>query len=411
MKKKLIDDNILVALDIGTTKICVLVAQKNQDNNLDIIGVGHVPSLGLSRGVIVDISQAVESIKLAIKEAELISGAKIKAANVGISGAHIQSINSSGTTLIRKNRVTSQDINNALNCAKSIVIPDGQQILHVLPQYFIIDSDQKVSDPMGMFGIKLEVKTHIITGSIGSVQNIIKCCELAGIRVLDVVLEHLASAQAVLSQDEQFLGSGVLDIGGGTSDFAIYQNNAVKYTKVLSIAGNHITKDIALCLRTTIKDAERIKCSFGSSMLNEDQIQTCQVELAQGNAVKSISSLELTAIIEPRVKELLLMLHHEIYSQRLKHLMPAGLVLTGGGSLLKNFKESAKEILGMPVRLGYPSVSNKSKEMLNSPIYATGYGLLLDMLKKKEEDSINHLSSPWVNRIFSRMKSWVTDLF
>lgn len=410
MKKNFNNNDILVALDIGTTKICILVAKKTPEKPLNILAVSSVPSLGMSKGVVIDINRAVESITLAIKQAELSCGLKIKSVAVGISGAHIQSINSNGMVTIKKERVTHQDIINVLNSAKSTLNIEGQQILHVMPQYFTIDSEHKVLDPIGMFGTRLETKAHIIIGSLASIQNIIKCCELSGLIVSDIILEQIASAYAVISEDEKTLGAAILDIGGGTSDFAIYQNKTVKYTKVFSVASSHITNDIALCLRTTLKDAERIKCQYGSATLIENNNQEYKVELAQGNLLKNISILELNSIIEPRIKELFSMLKKEVDSCNLRHLMPAGLILTGGGSLLKNIDICAQNILNMPIRKGTPNAID-DKEELNSPIYATAYGLLVYMVKESEKKGILQTASPLITRLLGRMKSWISDIF
>lgn len=404
------NNNVLVALDIGTTKICILVAQSNHDKTLDIIALSSVPSLGMSKGVVIDIARVVASIKLAIKEVEITCGFKVKSVIVGISGSHIQSLNALGTIAIKKERVTNQDVINVLNSAKSALNINGQQILHILPQYFTIDSEHKVLDPIGMFGLRLEVKAHVIIGSLASFQNIIKCCELAGLSVSNMVLEQLASAYAVASEDEKILGSAILDIGGGTSDFAVYQNKAIRYTKVFSVAAKHITNDIALCLRATIKDAERVKCQYGSANLIENTNQEYKVELAQGNALKNVSIYEINSIIEPRVKELFLMLKKEIESQNLRPLMPAGLILTGGGALLKDIDRYACKILNMPVRIGMPNALDK-KELLDSPIYSTAYGLLLYIIKEDTKKDDTQATSSFINRIVGRMRYWVADFF
>ena len=266
MKNQSTYNDILVALDVGTTKISVLVAQKVDQTSMNIVGIGRAPSYGVSRGMVVDIAQAVHSIKRAVTEAELMAGCKIEAVTVGISGAHIQSITSQGMIPIKNGQIRAHDVSAVLAAAKAVVIAEGQQILHVLPQYYTIDSHQRVADPEGMFGVRLDAQVHIITGSVASVQNLVRCCTAAGVGVKDIVLEPLASADAVLSPDERELGIALLDIGGGTADFAIYQQGAMRHTKIFPVAGNHITHDIALCLRTTLKDAERVKQEFGSAV-------------------------------------------------------------------------------------------------------------------------------------------------
>lgn len=407
---KRINSDILVAIDVGTTKICVLVAQKISENNIEIIGIGKAPSLGIARGVVVDVAQAVHTIKQAIKEAELMSGIKIETIGVGISGSHIQSINSHGIVPIKKDQVTNDDIQKVLSAAKAIVIPEGQQILHVLPQYYTIDGEQKVLDPLGMFGVRLEAKAHIITGSVASVQNLVLCCRLAGVTVTDIILEQLASAHAVLTEDEKQLGVGLLDIGGGTSDFAVYQHGTIKYTKVFPIAGNLVSNDIALCMRTTLKDAERIKLHFGSAILHDDYSEF-EVELVHGMEKKLVNSHDLAFIIESRISELFNLLDQEITNNSLKNLMPAGLVLTGGGALLKNINKNSSNILNIPVRTGNPNIPQMFKEQLNNPIYSTGYGLLLNMFEDSKKNSLHKLKGSLFSQVFWQMKSWVVDFF
>ena len=253
------NDKIIVSIDVGTTKICVLVAQILDNNHFEVIGVGKSPSHGLKKGVVVDIGKTIHSIKAAVREAELMTGISISAASVGISGGHIKSINSQGVVPVKHAEIYQSDVHNVLAAARAIPIPEGMQILHVLPQFFVIDSHTRIHNPVGMHGIRLEVQAHIIMGAIASVQNLIKCCELAGVKVTDIILEQLASAHAVLSEDERNLGVCMLDIGGGTSDFAVYQHNSIVHTMVLPIAGNHFTNDLAVGLRTTIQEAERIK--------------------------------------------------------------------------------------------------------------------------------------------------------
>jgi cell division protein FtsA len=412
MKNHVTSDGMVVALDIGTTKICVLVAQRISDDSLNIIGIGKAPSYGVARGVIVDIAQAVYGIKLALKEAELMAGCKIESVYVGISGAHIQSINSHGMVPVKHGRVRHTDIGAVLTAAKAIVMAEGQQILHVLPQYYVIDGQQRVTDPIGMFGVRLEAQVHIVTGSVASVQNLISCCQMAGVAVANIILEPLASAAAVLSNDEKELGVGILDIGGGTSDFVIYQQGTIRYTKVFGIAGNHITHDIALCLRTTLKDAERIKCMFGSTeKLARDNGSKIEVQMVHGTESKFITVNDLIHVIEPRVTELFCLLHQEIQQAHLEHIMPAGIVLTGGGALLQAIQETGQKILTIPLRIGNPHIPAMFKEALESPLYATAYGLLAYTLKNSKRSSIENLSGSLVGRILWRMKSWVSDFF
>jgi len=412
MKVAKVFDDIYVSIDIGTTKICVLVAKKIDRENVQIIGIGRHPSDGLKKGVVVDIAKTVHSIKEAVKEAEFVSGHTIETAVIGISGSHINSFNSSGAVPIKKRQVKEYDIVNVIAAAKAVPIPLGQQILHVLPQYYIIDGQDKVRDPIEMHGVRLESQVHIITGSVASVQNLVRCCEMAGIKVVDIVLEQLASADAVLSIDERELGVAVLDIGGGTSDFALYQNNSIKHTMVLPIAGNHFTNDVAIGIQATINDAERIKQKYGAALqdLDMDLDQDIEIDMVQGGEKAFIKRSFLIKVIEPRARELLTLINKEIEKYHLKPFMTTGLVLTGGGALLKGMPELAKEIFQVPVRIGIPKTDYVSLESLNNPMYATAYGLLLHTVKK-ENSSMDSVNGPLAAKIFYRMKSWVSDFF
>jgi cell division protein FtsA len=412
MKGKIFTDTPIVAIDIGTTKICVFIAQAVSHNDLEIIGVGKAPSHGLKKGVVIDINQTVYSIKQAIQEAELMGGCKVESACIGISGSHIRSLTSHGMVPIKRSEVTRQDIANVISSAKAVPVAEGQQILHVLPQYFVVDSSDRIHDPIGMHGVRLEGQVHIITGSISHVQNLVKCCQMAGISITDIILEQLASALAVLSPDERQLGVGILDIGGGTSDFALYYNKSIFYTKVIPVAGNHFTNDLALGLRTTIADAERIKKEHG--FVYKQAVETdgfTEVESVGGGMKQHVIYSELSAILQPRTEELLWLVQQALDKNNLNVFMPAGMVLTGGGSLLRGIQELATEIFSVPVRIGTPQVQHTLLHALDNPMYATGYGLLLHALQQKDAVAIDKLSGPLVLRIASRMKSWVSDFF
>lgn len=403
---------MIVAIDIGTTKICVLIAQQIDENHLEIIGIGKAPSIGLARGVVVDMLPAAHSIKTALKEAEIMAGITVESAVIGISGSHIHSLNSHGMIAIKHGEIRAADITHVVAAAKAIPLPEGQQILHALPQFFTIDGQDRVMDPIGMHGIRLEAQVHIITGSVASVHNLIRCCEMAGIKVQDVILEPLASADAVLSNDERELGIALLDIGGGTSDLAIYQQGSIRHTYVIPLAGNIFTNDLALCLRTTLKDAERIKKEFGC--VHAHYLQPggkIEVELAQGGEVSTVLHDDLYEILDCRVQELLGMVRDEIHKHHLESYIPAGIVITGGGALLQGMKERAQELLGIPVRIGRPRVPFACKESLDNPMYATGYGLLVHAHKKSKMSHTDILTGPMMGRIFYRMKSWVFDFF
>ena len=416
-------DQIKVAIDIGTTKICVLVA-KQVGTDFEVLGMGKYPSEGLEKGVVVNIAKAITSIKAAVKEAEIVSGHQIESAAVGISGSHIHSINSNGVVPVNKTgKIKQTDIYNVLEAARAVPIAEGQQILHVLPQSYAIDGLGNIQDPLGMHGVRLEVQAHIITGSVASVQNIISCCEAVGIKITDVVLEQLASAAAVLNQDECQLGVAVLDIGGGTSDFAIYQNNSIMHTRVLPVAGNHFTHDIAVGLQTTLVEAERVKHLYGLATSNNSTVNSNHVHDnnnnnfsfevldIQGQDLQTFPQSYLTSIIEPRAEELILLMRKEIETYKLRKFMTTGLVLTGGGSLLAGLPELATKILQVPVRLGAPRTEIVLSENLSNPIYATSYGLLIHVFKAQSKSNLNLVDGPTAVRIFYRMRSWVSDLF
>ena len=409
---RIASDRLITSIDVGTTKICVLVAQQLDGDAVEVIGIGKYPSEGLRKGVVVDVAKTIHSIKMAVKEAELMAGITIESAVIGISGGHIQSRNSHGVVPIKRGEVTQLDIANALAAAKAIPIASDQQILHVLPQYFIIDSRDRVQDPLGMHGIRLEVQSHIIMGAIASVQNLIKCCESAGVQVTDIVLEQLASAAAVLSKDERELGIAMLDIGGGTSDLALYHGGSIRHTMVLPVAGNHFTNDLAVGLRVSLQDAEHIKKNYGLVCENLFQHDECiEVNLVHGNQKQIVPIVELTSILRPRAQELLSIVHEEIVKYHLQPFMPMGLVLTGGGSLLLGMTELAQEIFNVPVRIGLPRTRVPLQESLQNPMYATGYGLLVYSVAARHQAFLSGSDAPMIKRVYGRMKSWVMDFF
>lgn len=409
---KSFNDRIWVAIDIGTTKICVLVACGRTADDCEIIGVGKSASDGLRRGVVVDIAKTVQSIKKAVAEAQLMAGITIESASIGIAGAHIQSRNAAGAVPIKKGEVKQVDVDSVLSTAKAIPLPEGQQILHVLPKYFVVDGQDRVHDPCGLHGVRLEAQVHIITGSVSSVQNLVKCCEMAGVKVTDIVLEQLASAAAVLSPDERELGVAVLDIGGGTSDFAIYQHGSIRHTRVLPIAGNHFTNDLAIGLNATLKDAERIKLENGLVHVHAAyDNELIEVEMVHGHEQRAVHTLDLVRILQPRAQELLALVHREIKQYHLQPYMRSGLVLTGGGALLSGLQQLAQEMFGLSVRIGKPRTGFVLPQSLDHPMYATGYGLLVHEMRKWHENKRGAIQGPFVKGVFLRMKSWVSDFF
>jgi cell division protein FtsA len=408
---RLIKDQIIASIDVGTTKICVLVARKIGDQ-LEIIGIGKSPSHGLQKGVVVDVAKTINSISTAVKEAEMMAGMTIESAYVGISGGHISSANSTGVVPIKHGHIKQSDVVAVLEAAQAIAIPEGRQILHVLPQYFIINGQDRVQDPIGMHGVRLEVQAHIIMGSVSSVQNLLHCCHSAGVNVSDIILEQLASADAVLSDDERELGVGVLDIGGGTSDLAFYKNGTVRHTMVLPVAGNHVTNDIAIGLRIMKGEAERIKKMYGfaaADMVEGEEL--IEVEMMQGEDLQIVRLSDLARIIEFRMYELFTLVRCEIERHHLQQFMTNGIVLTGGGSLLTGGKELAESIFDCPVRIGKPRVLFDLVETLQSPLYATGYGLLVHVMRNEKRMQMHHGDEPITRRVFERMKLWISDFF
>ena len=408
---RLIKDSIITSIDIGTTKICVLVARRMGDQ-IEIIGIGKSPSHGLQKGVVVDIAKTINSISRAVKEAEMMAGLPIDSAYIGISGAHVSSVNSSGVVPIKHGQIRQSDVDTVLEAAKAIAIPEGRQILHVLPQYFVINVCDQVQDPIGMHGVRLEVQAHIIMGSVSSVQNLLNCCQSAGVNVNDIILEQLASADAVLSEDERELGVGVIDIGGGTSDVAFYKNSAVRHTMVLPVAGNHVTNDIAIGLRIMKNEAERIKKRYGFAISSLVEIEELvEVEMMQGEDLQVVRLSDLVLIIESRMRELFSLVNNEVHKYQLQQFMTNGIVLTGGGSLLTGARELAEEIFDCPVRIGKPRVLFDLVETLQSPLYATGYGLLVHVLQQERKIKMHLSEEPLTRRVLERMKSWVSDFF
>ncbi len=410
---------LITAIDIGTTKIVAVIAQKNTRGIIDVVGIGQHPSHGLKKGVIVNINATVDSIKAAMQEAQAMAGARIESACVGISGGHIKSINSTGVVAIKSREVSQHDIDRVIEAAKAIPIPKDQYILHVLPQYFRVDGQEYVFDSLGMYGVRLESQVHIVTGAVASAQNIIKSCELAGLRVSDIVLEQLASAAAVLTPAEQEMGVGILDIGGGTSDFAIYKDARIRHSKVIPIAGNHFTNDLAVGLHIPFSKAEELKKLYGS--VSKDRILELKknyldISLGYEGGTKTVELSSLAEIIHFRAEEVFDLFLEEINQFRLRPLMPTGLVITGGGSLLSGMQELASEKLGMAVRIGQPEILAADvpyaiPDILKSPIYATVYGLILHASGGCNFGDISATSDAVFARVLKRMRSWVYDLF
>ena len=417
MKKQFLG-KFVSAIDIGTTKICVLIATIDAHGQSEIIGIGKHPSYGLKKGVVVNINQTVESIREAVKSAQNMAGVTIDSAAVGIAGGHIKSFNSTGVVAIKGKDVSQYDIDRVIDAAKAIPIPQDQDILHVLPQYFRVDGQEFVLDSLGMYGVRLEAQVHIITGAIASAQNIIKSCELAGVTTSDIVLEQLASADAVLTRSERDMGAGIIDIGGGTSDLAVYKDGRIRHSKVLPIAGNHFTNDLSIGLGIPRIKAEELKKLYGSiqqpGYSYYDHKQPIDVDLGFEGGIKQVELDTFTEILKFRAEEIFELFFDEIHEYKLKSFMPSGIVLTGGGSLLPGIKEVAENILRMPVRLGMPITQTNVQhgtipDVLKSPIYSTGYGLLLYAMKDQKEKTFGSSNDSSIKKVFKRMKSWIYD--
>ena len=412
------EDELLVGVDIGTTKICVVVG-KATEGKVNIIGIGSHPSTGLKKGVVVNMDSTVNSIKKAVEEAELMAGMKINNCLAGIGGAHIKSFNSNGVVAIKEKEVRRDDISRAIDAAKAIAIPADREILHVIAQEFIIDDQDGIRDPVGITGVRLEVKVHIVTGSVSSAQNIIKCCRLAGLTVDDVVLGQLASAEAALTPEEMEIGVALVDIGGGTSDLAVFSSGAIKYTSVLAFGGSNITNDIAIGLRTPLEEAEKIKKKFGCAFANMiGANETIEVPSVGGRKPRTLMRKTLADIIEPRVEEISSLIYDEIKKSGLEKVLASGVVLTGGCANLEGIPELAESVFNLPTRRGYPVGVGGLVDVVNNPIYATGVGLLLYGFKNgngrkgKRFRGGKPLKKLFDSKsLLNRMREWFKEIF
>lgn len=408
------NQNLIIGLDIGTSKVVVLVGEVTPDGKLDVVGLGSHVSHGLKRGIVVDIDSTVRSIQRAAEEAELMVGCQIHAAYTGIAGSHISSFNSHGIVAIRDYEVASNDIERVIDAAKAVAIPADQKIIHVLPQEYIIDNQDNIRQPIGMSGVRLEANVHMVTGSVSASQNIIKCVRRCGIEVADMVLEQYASSYAVLTEDEKELGVALVDIGGGTSDIAVFTEGAIRYTCVIPVAGDQVTNDIAVALRTPTQAAERIKLNYGaiSSTISEDEPEMIVVQSINDSSERKISFKSLQKIITARYEELLSIIEQELRRNGFEDKIAAGIVLTGGASQLKGVIGLAEKIFNCPVRLGIPQHIIGLKEVTTNPMYATGVGLLMHGIKQQK---MGNIQMPTLNNgvkgIFRRMQDWFQGNF
>lgn len=399
------NSSIIAGLDVGTTKICAVVGEI-VDGMIEVKGIATVPSKGLRKGVVVNIDSTVESIKKAILSIEKITGIRLEDVRVGISGGHIKGFNSYGAVGIRKDEVSHSDVERVIDSAKAVYIPLDREVLHVIPISYTIDGQNGIRDPVGMTGVRLEAEVYIITGAVASVHNLIKCCEKAGVDVGDIIFEPLASAEAILTEDEKELGVAIVDIGGGTTDITIYKDGCLKHTSVIAVGGNHFTNDIAVGLRIPIAEAERIKKESGNAtvVLVKD---SDEIEIMQSGQKRTILKRHLAEIIQPRAEELFDLIKDELIRCSGYEMASAGIVLTGGGSLLTGIDRLAETRLGLPVRIGIPVGVKSNGNIIDNPIYATGIGLLLYGLKN---DSLVCDYAEVFNGVFKRMREWVRGI-
>lgn len=403
-------DGIIVGLDIGTTKICCVVGELT-NKGLDVVGIGTAPSKGLKKGVVINIESTVGAIKRAIEEAELMAGVQISEVYAGISGGHIRGFNSHGIVAVKDGEVSESDIARVIDAAKAVAIPLDREIIHVLPQEFVVDEQDGIKEPLGMSGVRLEARVHIVSGAVSSAQNIVKCANKTGLTVADVVLQQLASSYAVLNEDERDLGVALVDIGGGTTDLALWLNGSIAHTAVLSLGGNHLTNDIAVGLRTPTDDAERIKQKHGvalASLVGRDE--TLEVPSVGGRKARVLSRQILAEIIEPRLEEIFTLVKRDIQKTGFEDLLASGVVVTGGAALLPGTLELAEDVLGLPVRLGTPQGVGGLVDVVKSPIYATAVGLL-QFGRQNGEERHARPNKKNAGKVASRMREWIADIF
>lgn len=404
--------SLIAGLDIGTSKIAVIAAEVDSEGGFEIIGMGSHPSRGLKKGVVVNIETTVNAIQRALEEVELMSDCKIREIYTGVAGNHIKSFNSHGMVAIKDKEVSQIDVGRVMETAKAVNIPADQQVLHILNQEFIIDGQEDVREPIGMSGIRLEVKVHIVTGAVSAVQNIMKCVRRCGLEVCDVVLQPLASAMAVLSEDEKDLGVCLVDIGGGTTDIAVFAHGAIRHTAVIPIAGDQITNDIAMALRTPTKDAEDIKCRYGCALRGmADPQEMVEVSGVGDRGARQLSRQTLAEVIEPRAEELYLLVQAELRRSGFEELLSSGIVITGGSSSLQGMVELAEEIFHMPVRIGLPLYRGSLEEVVRTPRFSTGVGLIIAGMQQLRHHQHVRSQGNSFKQVLERMGNWFQGNF
>ena len=406
------EKNMIVGLDIGTSKVVAIVGEIAPEGGTEVIGIGSYPSRGLKKGVVVNIESTVQSIQRAVEEAELMAGCQIHSVYAGIAGSHIRSLNSHGIVAIRDREVTPGDVERVIDAARAVAIPADQKVLHILPQEFIIDRQEGIREPVGMSGVRLEAKVHLVTGAVSAAQNIIKCVRRCGLEVDDIILEQLASSYAVLTEDEKELGVCLVDIGGGTTDIAVFMEGSIRHTAVIPIAGDQVTNDIAVALRTPTQHAEEIKIKYACALTQLASAgETIEVPSVGDRKPRRLARQTLAEVVEPRYEELLTLVQAELRRSGFEDLIAAGVVLTGGSSKMEGVVDLAEEIFHMPVRLGSPQYVAGLVDVVRNPIYATGVGLLLFGQQNRGSRGLDMPLGRGLRGVWERMKGWFQGNF
>lgn len=407
-----VENELTVGLDIGTSKIVAIVGKKNSEGLVEIVGIGSQPSRGLKRGVVVNIEVTVNAIQRAIEEAELMAGCRIHSVYAGIAGSHIRSMNSHGIVAVRDREVAQADIDRVIDAAQAVAIPADQKVLHILPQEYVIDNQEGIKEPLGMSGVRLEAKVHLVTCAVNAAQNIEKCVQKCDLDVDDIILEQLASSYAVLTEDEKELGVCMVDIGGGTTDMAIFTGGAIRHTAVIPIAGDQVTNDIAMALRTPTQNAEEIKIKYACALTQlAGADETIKVPSVGDRPPRDLSRQALAEVVEPRYEELFTLIQSELRRSGFEDMIAAGIVLTGGTSKMEGVAELAEEIFHMPVRLASPQGVAGLADVVNNPMYATGVGLLMYGLKQRTTDSVPMMRPGGGESVVQKIKTWFTKNF
>ncbi|MEJ2404973.1 MAG: cell division protein FtsA [Candidatus Thiodiazotropha sp.] len=406
------EKNLIIGLDIGTSKVVAIVGEIKPDNGIEIIGIGSHPSRGLKKGVVVNIESTVQSIQRAVEEAELMAGCEIHSVYAGIAGSHIRSLNSHGIVAIKDKEVSQSDVERVIDAARAVAIPADQKILHILPQEFIIDEQEGIRDPVGMSGVRLEARVHMVTGAVSAAQNIVKCVRRCGLEADDLILEQLASSYSVLSDDEKELGVCLVDIGGGTTDIAVFTGGAIRHTAVIPIAGDQVTNDIAVALRTPTQHAEEIKIKYACALTQlATSEETIEVPSIGERPPRRLSRQTLAEVVEPRYEELMTLIQAELRRSGFEDVIAGGVVLTGGSSKMEGVVDLAEEVFHMPVRLGVPRYVTGLADVVRNPIYATGVGLLQFGQNNRTHGSRELANEGGLKAIWERMKHWFQGNF